>query len=94
MSAPNSVGDIREVYTLVQSVRVDVLAEIDKLAAQTDKRLSDMKTEWGHKLALHENEHRSDRDNRSSLVRWTVTTVLSSAVGLSGWVAFVVAIID
>lgn len=59
---------IREVMALVEQSRRDVLAEIAKLETEVDA-----------KLATHAVEHQRERDWRSGLVRWAVTTIIAAA---------------
>lgn len=82
-SLPNGASDVREVYQLVQAMRTELLNEIKSLESA-----------WDAKLTMHEAEHRRDRDNRSSLTRWAVTTMLSGLLGFSGWAAFMLSIIE
>lgn len=59
---------IREVMVLVEQSRRDVLAELRSLEAKVDAR-----------LATHTVEHERERDWRSGIYRWAVTTIVSAA---------------
>jgi len=59
---------IREVMALVEQSRRDVLSEIEKLQTKVDARFD-----------THNVEHERERDWRSSLVRWSVTTIITAA---------------
>lgn len=67
-STPPADGplQLREVYTLVQVVRTEVMSELKTLDARWDQRLS-----------AHESDHDKDAMRRSSLIRWAVTSVLT-----------------
>lgn len=62
----NGAATLREVYALVESTRVQLLAQIDKVGTHLES-----------KLELHEKEHDRDTERRNSLTRWVVTTLLS-----------------
>jgi len=63
---------LREVYTLVQATKAEIMAELRAI----DSR-------WDQRLTAHEVEHEREETRRSQLVRWAVTSILSGGVGLA-----------
>jgi F0F1-type ATP synthase membrane subunit b/b' len=74
---------IREVYGLVERVEEKLVAQVRTTEAELKAMFAKHETEH----VEHASEHELDRQHRSQLWRWTVTTVLSAILGLSGWAA-------
>lgn len=71
----NGAVQLREVYTLVQSLRTEVMSELKAIDARWDQRLSS-----------HESTHERDAIRRSSLIRWAVTSIMTGVgVLISLW---------
>lgn len=73
MPDPAPPGDsgsvqLREVYTLVQATKAEIMAELRSLGAH-----------WDQRLTAHETEHEREETRRSQLVRWAVTSILTGA---------------
>lgn len=63
---------LREVYSLLQSLRLELLAAIDKASVHVDTEFT-----------LHEARHEREKEHRASLIRWAVTTIIAF-LGLIG----------
>jgi len=72
---PGDRVTLREMYTLVSSLRTELLAAVKELSSHLDVELAAL----GVERELHKREHDRDRDRRGSLVRWAVTSVVSGA---------------
>jgi hypothetical protein len=75
---------LREVYGLIEGVRKELLSELKALNIEVESALASHETE--HKL--HDERHEREKEHRSSLYRWAVTSVLS---GIGVFVAIYVA---
>ena len=73
----SDTATLREVYALVESTRVQLSAQIDKLGAQLDNEITKLGTQVEGKFTVHQVEHQQDRDRRSGLIRWAVTSIVS-----------------
>jgi hypothetical protein len=85
-----NVASFREVYQLVDKTRVELLSEIKGVSSHVDAALLAHQAEHVRHNAehdQHEQEHKQDAWNRSSLVRWGVTTVLAGMGVIAGLVA-------
>lgn len=81
---------IREVYQLVNQCKVELMAEIEKVSTAMTAEINKVETTLESKLVLHNQEHKNEEKNRSSMWRWAVTTVMS---GLGVLAAIIVAIL-
>jgi hypothetical protein len=74
MSDPNG-GPItlREVYGLIEGVKTSLLAEMRTMEATVDARLTKHEVVHDAHSVLHDRE----RDRRSSLFRWGITSVIA-----------------
>jgi len=77
-------ASLREVHTLIDTLRTELLSEFKQLESMVDVRFERHDSEHAthnseHKQ--HEQQHQRDRDHRASIVRWAVTTIVS-AVGV------------
>lgn len=59
-------NDIREVYRLLSELRNDM-----------NQRFEKFENAWNARFDVHRVEHQREKDYRSGLIRWAVTTVLS-----------------
>lgn len=59
---------LREVYTLVQATKAEIMAELRAIDAR-----------WEQRLTMHENDHEREGSRRSQLTRWAVTSILAGA---------------
>ncbi len=64
----NDPSSFREVYRLISELRNDLLNRVDRL-----------ETSWESRMNTHVIEHQREKDYRSSVIRWAVTTLLSGA---------------
>jgi hypothetical protein len=64
---------IREVYSLINTVRNELLAELGKLSAEVKAELNQHEAEH----ARHELEHIRDRQERAGRIKWAVTTIIA-----------------
>lgn len=95
--APNVVTE-REVYQLVDKLRIELTAAIEHLGDKFDAAMTTHQAEHRSHDDLHDRERdkRHDEaerahDRRASLTRWAVTTILS---GVGVLVALVAALTD
>jgi len=67
---PGNGGSVqlREVYTLVQATKAEIMAELRAIDAR-----------WDQRLTMHESEHEREVSRRGQLVRWAVTSILTGA---------------
>jgi hypothetical protein len=72
------------VYGLIEGVRKELLAEIKGVSIEVEASLKNHDAEH----SLHEERHEREREHRSSLIRWAVTSILS---GIGVFVAIYVA---
>jgi uncharacterized protein YbcV (DUF1398 family) len=80
---------IREVISLVEASRREILAEIEKLEAKVDHKFNTHAAKHEAEHDTHKIEHRRDADRRAGLLRWAVTTVMTGLGVLTAlYVAF------
>jgi hypothetical protein len=72
------------VYGLIEGVRKELLAEIKGVSKEVESSLQSHDSEH----QMHDERHEREKDHRSSLFRWAVTSVLS---GIGVFVAIYVA---
>jgi hypothetical protein len=81
---------LREVYQLVDKVRIELLAEIKGVSSHVDAALVAHQAEHTQHITehkQHEQEHKQDTRYRSSLWRWAVTSMLTGVGVLVALVA-------
>ena len=82
---PNGDITLREVYGLIEGVRKELLAEIKGVSKEVETSLHAHDSEH----QMHEERHDREKDQRSSLFRWAVTSILSGiGVLVAVYVAF------
>jgi hypothetical protein len=82
---PNGDITLREVYGLIEGVRKELLAEIKGVSKEVESSLQSHDSEH----QLHDERHEREKDHRSGLFRWAVTSVLSGVgVLVALYVAF------
>jgi hypothetical protein len=64
---------LREVYGLIEGVRKELLAEIKGVSIEVESSLKSHDSEH----QSHEDRHDREKDHRSSLIRWAVTSLLT-----------------
>jgi hypothetical protein len=79
---------IREVLSMVEASRKEIIAEIEKLQTRVDTKFDTHAAKHETEHETHKVEHRRDADRRAGLIRWAVTTVMT---GLGVLVAIYVA---
>jgi hypothetical protein len=79
---------IREVLSLVEASRREILAEIEKLQIRVDTKFDAHSAKHEAEHETHKVEHRRDSDRRTGYIRWAVTTIMT---GLGVLVAIYVA---
>lgn len=83
--APDGIVTLRELYSLLDKTRAELLLEIQKLQTSVDKKFQDHDAVHVKHDASHEKEH----SHQTSLVRWGVTTILSAiGIAIAIYVAF------
>lgn len=68
---------IREVMSLVEASRKEILAEIEKLEQKVDYRFDTHTADHKAEHDTHKVEHHREADRRAGLIRWAVTTVMT-----------------
>lgn len=85
MSEASGAPTLRETYTLVNSLRSELLAEMRSIHSEIKAELVAHKTEH----EKHDTEHQTEAKARASQLRWAVTTVMSGfGVLVAIYVAF------
>lgn len=56
----------REMYSLMNTVKTEILQELRAMNDETDKRFD-----------VHKIEHEREKDKRDGMIRWAVTSVIS-----------------
>lgn len=79
----------RELYSQLESIQAKLGAQIKEVQSTVEKKLTEMRADMDTERAQHRMEHQHDIARRSSLTRWTVTTLMS---GLGVMVAIYVAL--
>lgn len=74
---------IREVYGLVERVEEQLSSELKAVSARMEQRFA----EHGTEHEKHSTLHQLEEQRRSQMWRWAVTTIGSTLIGLSGWLA-------
>lgn len=64
---------LREVYSLVQAVRSEIVGELKAMEGEVRA----MGARWDARLDMHKSEHERDAFRRSSQIKWAVTSLLS-----------------
>lgn len=83
--APDGIVTLRELYSLLDKTRAELLLEIQKLQTSVDKKFQD----HDQVHIKHEVEHEKEHSHQTSLIRWGVTTVLSAiGIAIAIYVAF------
>jgi hypothetical protein len=73
------------VYGLIEGVRKELLAEIKGVSKEVESSLQSHDSEHH----LHDERHEREKDQRSSLFRWAVTSIVSGiGVLVAVYVAF------
>lgn len=74
----NNPVTAREMYSLMNTVKTEILHEVREVNNNMDKRFD-----------VHRIEHEREKDHRASLIRWAVTSVISgTGVLLALYVSF------
>ena len=68
---------IREVITLVEASRKEILTEIEKLEVKVDAKFDTHIAKHDTEHDTHKVEHQREGDRRAGLIRWAVTTILT-----------------
>jgi hypothetical protein len=74
------------VYGLIEGVRKELLSEIKGVSKEVESSLQSHESEH----QIHEQRHDREKDHRSGMIRWAVTSLLSGlGVLVAIYVAFV-----
>lgn len=74
---PDGIVTLRELYMLVDSTRTELRAEVDKTRTELRAEVQAVTQHVDGKFTEHDSEHRIDAERRSSLFRWSVTTIIA-----------------
>jgi hypothetical protein len=73
--SPDAIVTLRELYTLIEKTRSDMVLEIEKVNSSVKEQFT--KHEAVH--VKHDNQHDKEHAHTISMIRWGVTTLLAAA---------------
>jgi len=65
---PDGIVTLRELYTLIEKTRSDLLLDLQKVSTGVDQKFTE-----------HVLEHKHEKRQRDGLIRWAVTTLITTA---------------
>jgi hypothetical protein len=81
--SPDGIVTLRELYTLIEKTRSDMVLELEKLSSSVKEKFTEHDTVHVKHDVMHDKEHA----HTISMIRWAITTIIAVAgLGIAVWV--------